>query len=48
MPRPTTPVGEDLFATYTEEKKAHFKNALAEFIAAAKEAVIADDKYESC
>ena len=47
-PRPTTPVGEDLFATYTEEKKAHFKNALAEFIAAAKEAVIADDKYESC
>ncbi|WP_346856909.1 CBASS cGAMP synthase [uncultured Draconibacterium sp.] len=47
-PRPTTPVGEDLFKDYSPEKKRYFKNALKEFIDSAKIAIQQPNSMAAC
>lgn len=47
-PRPTSPVGEDLFASYNQEQKNFFKERLDAFIESAKEAMAAENQKEAC
>ena len=47
-PRPTTPVGEDLFKNYPQEKKAYFRNALMDFINSSTRAIQNPNSKDSC
>lgn len=47
-PRPTTPIGQDLFENYTRQQKEFFKNELDKFIASAVQAVNIDSGKDSC
>lgn len=47
-PRPTIPVGEDLFSNYSQEQKLYFKNALDKFIASANQAINSQTQREAC
>lgn len=47
-PRPTTPDGEDLFASYSSEKKDYFARALSAFVSAAGHAIANNNQKESC
>ncbi len=47
-PRPTTPIGEDLFATYSDNQKKYFQKALSEFINAAKQAIEMELQNDAC
>ena len=46
-PRPSTPIGEDLFKNYSDAKKEYFKNALDSFIESAKKAIDQSNQKES-
>nr|WP_321452620.1 hypothetical protein [uncultured Carboxylicivirga sp.] len=46
--RPTPKIGEDLFATTSEEDKMYFKNALESFIISANQAINNPNKKEAC
>jgi hypothetical protein len=47
-PRPTTRKGEDLFRSYSEEKKGYFKNALDSFINSANQALEYPNQKDAC
>jgi len=47
-PRPTSPVGEDLFASTSETDKQYFKNALNALIISANNAVNNTNEKEAC
>lgn len=47
-PRPTTPLNEDLFDGYSQEKKDYFKDRLITFIESAKQAIASDTQKEAC
>ncbi len=47
-PRPTTPVGEDLFAGKSESEKQYFMNALNSLIQSANSAIEAYNDKEAC
>ncbi len=47
-PRPTTPVGEDLFAHYSQERKENFRIALDQFINSANQAITIPTQREAC
>lgn len=47
-PRPTTPVGEDLFGRYSNERKEYFKNALDNFIESANQALTIENQKDAC
>lgn len=47
-PRPTTPIDEDLFADYGEERKKYFKNELNKFIDSANQAISSRNQREAC
>lgn len=47
-PRPTTPVGEDLFASYSDTKKQYFLERLNTFVDSAKQAVAIDNQKDAC
>lgn len=47
-PRPTTPIGEDLFASYTPTRKQYFLDRLATFVRSAEQAIESDNQKESC
>lgn len=47
-PRPTTPMGEDLFEDYSEERKKAFKDELEKFIVSANKAIKDTNKKDSC
>ncbi len=47
-PRPTTPVGEDLFAEYSETKKRYFMERLESFIESANQAVQIENQKDAC
>jgi hypothetical protein len=46
--RPTRLEGEDLFASYTKEKKEYFKNALDNFIVSANQALNTPNQKDAC
>jgi hypothetical protein len=46
-PRPSTPIGQDLFENYSESKKEYFKNALDSFINSAAKAIVENNQKES-
>ena len=46
-PRPSTPIGEDLFENYSDAKKEYFKKALDSFIESAETAVEQSNQKES-
>jgi hypothetical protein len=46
--RPTTPVGENLFADYSSEQKTFFKSSIASFIKDADIAIKSQNQKESC
>lgn len=47
-PRPTSPVGEDLFKDYSTARKDYFNNALNAFIESATKAIQNPNQKESC
>lgn len=47
-PRPTTPVGEDLFSFQSDENKKFFKVALDAFVTSASQAVESENQKEAC
>lgn len=47
-PRPTTPIGEDLFAGYSQTKKDYFLDRLTTFITSANQALETDNQKEAC
>ncbi|MVT42860.1 hypothetical protein GO495_19855 [Chitinophaga oryziterrae] len=47
-PRPTTPKGEDLFASYSNTRKEYFMDRLATFVNSAKQAIASDNQKEAC
>ncbi len=47
-PRPTSPVGEDLFAETSQAGKDYFMNALNALIVSANNAIDADNEKDSC
>lgn len=47
-PRPTTPVGEDLFKNYSTERKEAFKNELESFIESANQAIATSNQKDAC
>ncbi|MFH0759849.1 MAG: hypothetical protein V2B15_21350 [Bacteroidota bacterium] len=47
-PRPTSPVGEDLFKNYSTTRKEYFKNALNSFVESATKAIQNPNQKESC
>ena len=47
-PRPTTPVGEDILASYDNNKKSFFKKSLDSFINSAKSAVAHPNQKDAC
>jgi hypothetical protein len=47
-PRPTSPVGEDLFKEYSANRKEYFKNALNSFVESATKAIQNPNQKESC
>ncbi len=47
-PRPTTPIGEDLFATTEEKDKQYFMNALNALIKSADNAIAAVSEKDAC
>lgn len=47
-PRPTTPVGEDVFKNYTADKKLYLKNALDDIIKSAIKAVQEQNQKTAC
>lgn len=47
-PRPTIPVGEDLFRSYSEDRKQYFMKALSEFIASANQAINSPTQEDAC
>lgn len=47
-PRPTSPVGEDLFASTSQKDKQYFLNALNSLIESANKAISAADEKEAC
>ena len=47
-PRPTSPIGEDLFAATSQEKKNYFMNALNTLIYSATLAVNAENEKDAC
>jgi hypothetical protein len=46
--RPTTPVDEDLFAGYDQERKTYFKNELNKFIDSANQAISSRNQRDAC
>jgi hypothetical protein len=47
-PRPTVPVGQDLFENKTLAEKEYFLNALNALISSANKAIASNSEYESC
>ncbi|GGH64733.1 cyclic GMP-AMP synthase DncV-like nucleotidyltransferase [Phaeocystidibacter marisrubri] len=47
-PRPTTPAGEDLFKSYSPERKASFKQELDRFIESANQALATPNQKDAC
>lgn len=47
-PRPTTPIGEDLFLDYPQERKDYFKDELDKFIDSAKSAISISNPKDAC
>ncbi len=47
-PRPTTPVGDDLFADYSDTKKNYFMDRLDSFINSANQAIASPNQKEAC
>ncbi len=47
-PRPTTPIGEDLFKDYSQTRKDYFKKALEDFISSAKLAIQHANSNQAC
>lgn len=47
-PRPTTPINEDLFASYSETKKQYFKDRLETFINSGAQALANDNQKYAC
>jgi len=47
-PRPTTPIGEDLFSSYSQTKKDYFMDRLTTFIKSANQAIESDIQKDAC
>ena len=47
-PRPTTPIGEDLFKDYPQTRKDYFKKAIEDFISSAKLAIQHANSKQAC
>lgn len=47
-PRPTSPIGEDLFANTSQKDKEYFMNALNSIIESADKAIAASNEKDSC
>lgn len=47
-PRPTSPIGEDLFASTSQKDKDYFMNALNGLITSANAAINADSEKDAC